>query len=83
MVDELLTEARQYILSGSNIISKSRVEAECKKIRMKIQNPPAAVTLKVDSADYFNDADRSFCPCVCVSINCTEMQRIDYNFVLS
>jgi len=59
-VEELLTEAKQYILSGSDIYSKEKVEVVCKRIKDKIQSPPEAERLAINVADYFNDADRCF-----------------------
>lgn len=61
-VEELLMEAKQYILSGSDIYPHDKVEIECKKIREKIRNPPEAERLAINIADYFNDADRCVSP---------------------
>ena len=51
-------EAKDYILSGSDIVPKDLVEGECEKIKENIRNPPMAPSLRVNSADYFNDAHR-------------------------
>jgi hypothetical protein len=56
--EELLAEAKDYILSGSDIVPKDLVEGECERIKENIRNPPKAPSLRVNSADYFNDAHR-------------------------
>jgi hypothetical protein len=54
----VLMEAKDYILSGCDIVPKDLVEVECQKIKEHVRNPPMAYSLRVDSADYFNDAHR-------------------------
>jgi hypothetical protein len=61
LAEEVLMEAKDYILSGCDIIPTDLVEVECKKIKELVRNPPMAYSLRVDSADYFNDAHRYSC----------------------
>jgi hypothetical protein len=57
-VEELLMEAKEYILSGSDIHSQDKIEEECARIKKKITNPEEAEQLAINTADYFNDAHR-------------------------
>jgi hypothetical protein len=57
LVEEMALEVIQC-MSGSDVISPDKIHAECTRIKNKILNPEDAARLELDSADYFNDANR-------------------------
>ena len=57
LVEEISMEIMQC-LSANDVIPEDKIRAECLRIKDKILNPKEAAKLGLESADYFNDANR-------------------------